>query len=106
MRTIANRLLPLGAAIMGLGGALTVGYLLYTFQDKSRSFWEWPGVLGVIILGLGLVALFIGFFIPSTAKTPDSSRPSIRQKQKGGARSQNFQGGRDVRVKDSDNRPE
>lgn len=89
--------MPLGSAFSGLGGSLTIGYLIYSLQDSSRSFWSWPGILGLAVLCVGVLVLIAGFLAPTTSD-PVEPRPQIWQKQSGGRRSTNYQAGGDITV--------
>jgi hypothetical protein len=89
--------MPLGAALTSLGGSLTVAYLIYSLQDSSRSFWRWPGILGVLIVSAGVLTLLAGFLITAEAEVP-GRQARIRQKQRGGRRSTNYQAGGDITV--------
>jgi MFS family permease len=98
MATRRDRLMPLGSALTGLGGALAIGYLIYSLQDSSRSFWRWPGILGLVVLCVGVFVLIAGFLAPTTKSDAVETRPQIRQKQSGGRRSTNYQAGGDIAV--------
>ncbi|WFE54863.1 hypothetical protein [Micromonospora sp. WMMD1155] len=96
MATRLDRLTPLGSAFSGLGGSLTVGYLIYCLQESSRSFWRWPGIVGLVILSVGVLALIAGFLAPKS--DAGETRTQVRQKQRGGRRSTNYQAGGNISV--------
>jgi hypothetical protein len=90
--------MSLGSALTGLGGALAIGYLVYSLQDPSHSFWHWPGILGLVVLCVGILMLIAGFLAPTTKPDAAETRPQIRQKQSGGRRSTNYQAGGDITI--------
>jgi len=86
-----DRWLAAGAALLGAGATLAVGYWIYTLDGPDREFWRWPGLLGVGLALVGAVMLVRGLL--GRAPTPSPS-----QVQRGGDRSTNVQAGRDVHV--------
>lgn len=87
-----EKMMQLGGALAGLGGTVVVGYWIYTLEAKTgQAFWAWPGIAGVAITGIGLVALLMGFF-----RRDDSAPPT--QHQVSGKNSSNYQAGRDMRI--------
>lgn len=86
----AGRWLMIGSAALGVGVLQAIGWLIYAIQSKT-NFWPWPGVTGVAIAGIGLVALVLGFVIPE-----DEKRKFIRQRLRAESLSINFQAGRDI----------
>lgn len=84
--------MQLGAALSGLGGAVAVAYWVYTLEaDGQQSFWSPPGIAGIAVTAIGLIALVVGFIVQG-----DASQTS--QKQKGGKNSRNYQAGRDMKI--------
>ena len=94
--------MPLGSALTSLGGSLSVGYLIYSLQDASRSFWQWPGVLGISVLTVGALALAAGFLSPSANVTDADGRPHVQQKLRSGRESTNYQAGKNISVTPAD----
>ena len=86
----AGKLLAFGGALIGAGATIVVGWLVYALQSKA-GFWSWPGILGVIISGVGFVTLVIGFFMPG-------DREGGGQVQRGGKHSINLQAGGDIYI--------
>ena len=84
----ADRSVEVGAALLGLGGATVIARLAYVWA-ASGHFWDVWTVLGVVIGGLGLVIMVVGWVMPSKEPLPG-------QVQLGGARSTNIQAGRDI----------
>lgn len=91
----SGRWLALGGAILGVGALLAVSWLIYAIQSKT-SFWSWPGILGVAVAGVGLVALAVGFVMPDEK----GNQASPQQHQQGGPHSVNLQAGRDIKLGD------
>jgi hypothetical protein len=87
----SGRWIAVGSAILGAGVLLAVSWFVYVRQ-AHEGFWSWPGMLGVIITGVGFAMLLVGFVMPKE----DSEAP-IRQVQQGGNHSTNLQAGRDIR---------
>ncbi|MDG6101172.1 hypothetical protein Daura_00425 [Dactylosporangium aurantiacum] len=102
MTTKRDRLMPLGTTLASLGGSLAVGFLIYTLQDSSRTFWRWPGFLGIAILIIAIIVLIAGFLAPADKSGPAETAPQTNQKQVGGDRSTNYQAGRDIKITGSD----
>jgi hypothetical protein len=96
----ADRWLALGAMLMSVGAALSVGYWIYGLQASPKvSFWHLPGYIGGVLLVLGLIVLVIGFF----GRVEDSRLGGIQQTQRTGDHSVNIQAGRDIMIhKDED----
>lgn len=87
-----DRWLAVGGALATVGAALGVGYWVYGLQVSPKvSFWHLPGYVAVTLLGLGIVALAVGFF------RHDSST-GMRQSQRAGDQSTQIQSGRDTKV--------
>jgi hypothetical protein len=85
----ADRSVQAGAALLGLGGAAVIARLAYVWTSSSSHFWDVWAVLGVIVGGLGLVIMVVGWVMPS-------KEPSPSQFQVGGDKSTNIQAGRDI----------
>jgi hypothetical protein len=83
-------LMQVGAVLCGLGGSLAIGYFIYT-QEQDVDFWSWPGMLGLAITLIGIVALIIGL-----RDSRPTDRTQVNQHQKGGKLSTNHQAGRDI----------
>ncbi|MBM7770419.1 hypothetical protein JOD54_000623 [Actinokineospora baliensis] len=98
MATWHKRLMPLGSTLSGVGGSLCVGYLIYSLQDASRSFWHWPGILGVAVLFFGALAMIGSFLVAVDDLEPAEAKPVIVQKQVGGRDSVNYQAGGNIKV--------
>jgi len=82
-----DRWLAVGGALTAVGAALGVGYWVYAMQASPHvSFWRLPGYIAVALLGLGTVALVVGFFGKG-----GGSPPGIQQRQRGGDNSVNIQ---------------
>ena len=90
--------MPLGSALAGLGGSLTVGYLIYSLQDSSRTFWRWPGLLGLVILLVGVLVLIAGYIAPTKESDIVGTPTRIKQKQRSGRKSTNYQAAGDITV--------
>lgn len=86
----SSRWLAVGSAVLGVGALLAISWLVYAWQSHV-SFWAWPGTVGVVIGGSGVLMLVAGLIIPD-----DES--SVRQIQQGGIDSVNIQAGRDVNL--------
>lgn len=84
----ADRSVQVGAALLGLGSAAVIARLAYVWS-ASGHFWDVWAVLGVVVGGLGLVIMVVGWVMPSKESSPS-------QIQVGGARSTNIQAGRDI----------
>jgi hypothetical protein len=84
----ADRSVAVGAALLGLGGAAVIARLAYDWAANGH-FWSVWTVLGVVIGGLGLVIMVVGWVMPSKESLP-------RQVQLGGNGSTNIQAGRDI----------
>lgn len=82
-------MVAVGGVVAGLGGALGVGYFIYALQS-SVSFWSWPGWVGVIVTGSGLLLVIVGLF--------GRDKSAGGQRQRGGASSTNYQAGRDLTI--------
>ena len=75
---------------MALGAGVVVARLAYVWASPHSHFWGlWP-VLGLIVGGLGLVVMLIGWVMP------EDKSASAGQIQKSGNRSRNLQAGRDI----------
>lgn len=85
----SERFIQVGGILAGLGGALTVGFFLLTYEEGG-DFWTWPGWLGVITMGTGLIFVVAGFVTRTSTPSADS------QTQRAGRRSRNYQAGRDI----------
>lgn len=87
-----EKLMQLGGALSGLGGAVAVAYWVYTLEAEPRqSFWDVPGITGVVVTVIGLVMLLFGFM----GREPNSQPV---QRQNAGKNSKNYQAGRDITV--------
>jgi hypothetical protein len=86
----SGRLLAVGTALLGAGALFWVARLAYVWQNGGQ-FWNWAGILGVIVSAVGVVVLFAGWIVPRE-ETP------ARQIQTGGDRSTNFQAGGDINL--------
>jgi hypothetical protein len=80
--------LAVGSVVAGLGGLLAIGWLI-NVKTANQTYWQWPGILGLIVLGIGFVGLIVGFVLRD-----ETSGPS--QVQQGGDNSVNLQAGRDI----------
>jgi hypothetical protein len=90
IRFSAERWLPVGATLTGVGATAAIAYWIYCLEaEPSESFWRLPGYLSLAVAGVGLVCLTIGFFAPARG-------PVSQQHQRGGDESRNIQAGRDV----------
>lgn len=89
---MSARWLAVGTAVTGLGGLLAVSWLIFVSQE-TESYWHWPGILGLVLTGLGAVGLVVGFFVRDDKDGP-------RQEQHGGSNSVNLQAGRDITIND------
>jgi hypothetical protein len=85
----ASRWIPIGGALLGVGGALAIARLAYVWQNGGH-FWDVLSTLGVVVAGLGFVIMIVGWVMPKE----EPSSPS--QVQIGGDRSTNIQAGRDI----------
>jgi hypothetical protein len=91
----SGRLLSVGGSLFGAGVVIAVGWLVYVDQDHI-SFWSWLGILGVVIGRLGLIILVAGWVIPD--KNEGEITPLVKQVQRGGNLSTNYQAGRDIKI--------
>jgi hypothetical protein len=91
-----DRSVQVGAAVLGVGAAVVIARLAYVWTSPHSHFWDVWAVLGLVLGGLGLVIMVIGWVMPKQESEPHS------QVQKGGARSTNLQAGLDI-VIDLDN---
>lgn len=89
----SGRWLAVGSAVLGVGALLAVSWLIYAIPNKS-SFWSWPGIAGLAVGAVGLVALVIGFVMPK-----DEEQPPVKQHQSAGSNSVNLQAGRDIKLR-------
>jgi hypothetical protein len=88
----SGRWLAMGSALLGVGALLAVSWLVYGRQSHT-AFWSWPGTAGVVLAGVGFVALVVGFVMPK-----EEGQVSGQQHQHGGDRSMNLQAGRDIKI--------
>jgi hypothetical protein len=72
--------------------------LIYSLQEAQRTFWKWPGIVGLFALSVGLLLLIAGFIAPVTKPAATEARPQIKQRQRGGRRSTNNQAGGDITI--------
>lgn len=86
----SGRWLAVGSAILSVGALLAVSWLIYAIQSKT-DFWAWPGITGVAIAAVGLVALVAGFVMPK-----DEEPATAQQTLHAEAHSMNLQAGRDI----------
>jgi hypothetical protein len=86
-----ERWLAVGGAIFGAGALLVISWLIYAIGSRS-GFWSWPGITGVVVALVGLVALAVGFAMPKEGSEAPSSVP---QTLHAGTHSTNSQAGRD-----------
>jgi hypothetical protein len=84
----ADRSVAVGVALLGLGGAVVIARLAYIWS-ASGHFWDVWTVLGVVVGGLGVVIMAVGWLMPSKESVPS-------QVQFGGNGSTNIQAGRDI----------
>jgi hypothetical protein len=89
---VSARLLAVSAVVASLGGLLAISWLIFVKQ-ANETYWQWPGIVGLVATGLGFVGLTIGF-----ALRDDDDPPRIDQRQKAGDKSQQIQIGGDVRI--------
>jgi peptidoglycan/LPS O-acetylase OafA/YrhL len=89
----SGRWLAVGSAILGVGALLAISWLVYALQSET-GFWSWPGIAGVSVAGIGLVALVVGMVMP------DEQSASPSQHQRAGSHSINLQAGRDIKLGD------
>jgi hypothetical protein len=88
----SGRWLAMGSALFGAGVLLAVSWLVYARQSHV-GFWGWPGTVGVVVAGVGFVALVVGFLMPK-----EDGGASVEQRQRGGNRSINLQAGHDIKI--------
>jgi peptidoglycan/LPS O-acetylase OafA/YrhL len=91
----SGRWMTLGGAVLGVGALLAVSWLIYAIQSKT-NFWSWPGIVGVAVAAVGLVALVVGLVMPAE----EEKQASPQQRQHGGPHSVNLQAGRDIKLGD------
>ena len=89
---MSARWLAVGSALFGMGGLLAVGWLIFVRQEHE-TYWSWPGVAGLVLIGVGLVGLVAGLLVPDRDDGP-------HQEQHGGSHSVNLQAGRDITIHD------
>lgn len=85
----SDRIVATGGVVAGLGGALGVGYYIYSLE-AGQSFWSWPGVVGLVATGIGLLLLVVGLSRRDTH--------AATQRQRGGKGSTNYQAGGDMTI--------
>jgi hypothetical protein len=90
----SGRWLAVGAAVLGVGAILAVSWLVYAQQSRT-GFWSWEGSAGVVIAGVGLIMLIVGFVMPG-------NEDAVRLVQHAGNRSRNFQAGRDINIRNGE----
>jgi uncharacterized membrane protein YdfJ with MMPL/SSD domain len=83
----------IGTVVASVGGSLSVGYLLYVLQaDGKESIWDWPGLLALALIVVGLVAVIL-------SKRRERAVPAeAGQSQRSGDNSKNQQAGRDINI--------
>lgn len=87
-----EKLMQLGGALSGLGGTAAVAYWVYTLEtEHQQSFWNLPGIAGLIVTIIGLLMLVIGFMGREGASQP-------AQNQNSGNVSRNYQAGGDINI--------
>lgn len=74
--------------MFGVGGALAIARLAYNWQNGGR-FWDVLSTLGVVVAGLGLAIMLLGWVMPKEESSPT-------QVQIAGDKSMNTQAGRDI----------
>ncbi|GLY38745.1 hypothetical protein Amsp01_047690 [Amycolatopsis sp. NBRC 101858] len=94
--------MPLGSTLAAMGGSLSIGYLIYTLQDISRTFWGWPGILGTTVLVIGLLILIVAVFAPVDESDSVNGPLGVEQKQRGGRGSVNYQAGGNIAIGQED----
>jgi hypothetical protein len=90
VRVSADRSVMVGAAILGVGAAVVVARLAHVWQGGG-PFWDVWSVLGVVLAGLGLMIMLVGWVMPKEESS--SGRVQI-----GGDGSTNLQAGRDITI--------
>ncbi len=84
----ADRSVNVGAALLVVGVAAVLARLSYVWTSGGH-FWDVWFVVGVVVAGLGLVIMVVGWVMPSKESSPS-------QVQVGGDKSMNIQAGRDI----------
>jgi hypothetical protein len=87
--TTSDRFMAAGGVVAGLGGALGVGYFIYSIES-NESFWAWPGWVSIVVTLTGLTSVVLGLF------RRDDRLPA--QTQRVGRNSTNYQAGRDINI--------
>ena len=82
------RWLRLGNRAASLGSALAISYLIYTKQ-ANETFWQWPGIIGLVLAALGFVSVIAGRLLRGPSRAPSLA-------QRGGSNSVNSQAARDI----------
>lgn len=89
---LGEKLVQVGGVLTGLGGAVAVAFWIFTLEsDGLRSFWTFPGIVGLIVAALGLVLMVCGL-------VPGTEASGIHQEQRSGDSSKNYQSGRDMKI--------
>jgi hypothetical protein len=86
----SSRWIGVGTAVLGVGALLAISWIVYVSQSHL-SFWSWEGALGLVLGGIGLLMLIVGFFMSGE----DTSAHLV---QHGAVNSTNYQAGRDINL--------
>lgn len=89
---MSARWLAVSGVVASLGGLLAISWLIFIEQSHD-TYWQWPGILGLVATGLGFIGLIVGFVLKDEQDGPS-------QMQRGGSNSVNLQAGRDIKIGD------
>lgn len=92
----ADRLLQVGSVVAGLGGTLTIAYLIYALEFGVDYWASWPSWVGVGALTVGGVLLIAALVARSRGRESEAARQALTA----GDMSTNYQAGGDIHVKE------
>lgn len=92
-RFTADRWFALGGVLATLGITAAAGFWIHTLTASGTAFWTTAGIASVVVTGLGLLLVLVGFFMPGRAAVDAAT-----QSQRGGEGSVNLQAGNDIRI--------
>jgi hypothetical protein len=91
-----SKWLQVGAVVTGVGATIGVAAAVISVEGQG-PIWTWPFISAVVIACIGIATLGIGVFAEDTAGAAAVS--PITQNQTGGAKSTNYQAGRNLTIR-------